>query len=58
MSIEKDVNIAAVCVDEGGEDQGSCSLTMPRGCVVVEPNPVACLVSGGGGFVVKAGRWA
>ena len=49
MNIEKDANIAAVCIDEGGEDQGSCSLTMPRGCVAFEPNPVACLAVTGEG---------
>ena len=54
-NIAKEVSIAAVCVDEGGGDQGMCSLTIPRGCVVVGPNPVSRLVGDGGGSVTGAG---
>ena len=59
VNIEKEVIIASACVDEGGGDQGPCFLTMPRGCVVcVAGRTQSChiTVSGGGGFVVKAGR--
>ena len=46
-------------IDEGGEDQGPCFLTMPRGCVeCVVCRTRAGPIPGkdGGGFVMKAGR--
>ena len=59
LNIEKDVSIAAVCIDEGGEDQGPCFLTMPRGCVecvVCRTRTGPITVKDRGGFVMKAGR--
>ena len=37
-NIAEEDDIDAVDIDEGGEDQGPCSLTMPHGCVAC----VAC----------------
>ena len=52
-----DINIEDI--DVGGEDQGPCFLTMPRGCVecvVCRTQTIPIIVKDRGGFVMKAGR--
>ena len=46
-------------IDEGGEDQGPCFLTMPRvcvECVVCRTRTSPITMKDRGGFVTKAGR--
>ena len=58
LNIAEDDDINIDHSDEGGEDQGPCSLTMPRGCVecvVGRTRTSPITVKDRGGFVMKAG---